>query len=244
MFLESITNYKYHLWYLPAYITVLFISPIIVKIMDDKDEELIRYLIIVFVIFGSLSNTISVAIRGFDNLNFLNNYIGFFSTFMTENHIGYFVLGRWLINYKVNEKSKKIIWLMGGISTICLYYLTTFYSGLHGCGDDRWLSTLNIFVLMQAMALFIFFLDFKVPDVLNKLIRLIAPTTFVIYLVHVFFLDWSYRLGVFNGTKICGIEVNCIVGIPLRVMIIYLLSYVVSFIWMNVKRNIIYRKIV
>lgn len=240
-FFEGIVNYKYHLWYIPQYVFTLTIAPLIVKIMDlDKDKSLTKYMLIIWLIFGIGTNTLCIAIKGIEQFDLLNKYLHliFAFVFFSGNHIGYFILGRYLIKLKLSNDRKNILYLSGILATILLYFLTVLYSHRSEIGDDRWLSTLNIFVVIQAAALFILFNNMTVNKKWISIIKTLKPYTFGIYLIHVFFLDWCYRLNMFTDNRIIKWRMNIIWSIPVRVLLIYIISATNIIIIMFLKNNI------
>lgn len=135
--LNAILNYKYHLWYIPAYIFILIVAPIIVKIMEE--EVYGKYMLAIWVIFSISLGTLQTAISGFDEYSLFNQYLGFISSFsfLTGNHVGYFILGRYLIGYELTNQKRKILYVLGALSTFALYRLTDIYSSMIGYGDER-----------------------------------------------------------------------------------------------------------
>lgn len=62
------------------------------------------------------------------------------------------------------------------------------------------------------------------------------------YLIHVFFIDWAaVRLAIFSGDEIMGIKVPIIINIPLRILIVWGISYFVVYIYQKIKQLIIER---
>lgn len=231
--LERILNYKYHLWYLPAFVYVLSIAPLIVKIMDsDENGQLTRYMLALWIIFGICMNTISIGTEGwgvFSRINRLSNFISSFAFLSKNNHVGYFILGRYMIKAKTTKKQRNTIYLLGILSTVALYGLTVVYSYYDGKGDNRWMSTLNIFVLLQAIGLFEFFKNLNLDDKLSMTTGKLKEYTFGIYLVHVLFLEWADKLNIFCENEIMGFGIATILVTPLRVVVIWLMS--LFFVW-------------
>lgn len=229
--LNGILNYKYHLWYLPEYIFVLSIAPILVKAIDEDKGKLTEYLLGIWILFGILINTILTATSGFEICELFNRYLNFLSSlvFLSKNHVGYFILGRYLSQKGTTKKIRNVLYTLGVIATIALYILTDRYSHYLGYADNRWLSTLNIFVLFQASSMFIFFWNFKISDKWTWIATFLSKYTFGIYLIHVFFLDWSYNLNIFTENGIWKYEINPLLNTPLRVILIYGVSFICTF---------------
>lgn len=230
-FFEAMINYKYHLWYLPAYIYVLLFSPIIILVMKMGNENLNKYIVYLFIVFGLLINTISTAIDGFENYAVLKQYISVLTCFMSGNHLGYFVLGRYLINKNIPQSIKRVLGLMSLLSSVLLYCLTIAYSNISGAPDIRWMNSLNVFTAVQAVTWFVCFKDLKIQSAHNILVRCILG----VYLTHVFFLDWFTRLNIFTYTGLGNTHINILISIPLKIFVIFLCS----FIWIYIYKYII-----
>ncbi len=230
--INGILNYKYHLWYLPAYVYVLSIAPILVKIIDRDNGRLTEYLLGIWIVFGIIANSLITAVEGFENYDLYRKYIKFFSSlvFLSGNHIGYFILGRYLSKKNYIKKARYGFYTLGLLSTAALYFLTDWYSHYSGLGDNRWNNTLNIFVLLQAISLFILFSNITVTGKHARLASRLSKYTFGIYLIHVLFLDWGFRLKFFTESGIGNLEINPILNIPLQVILIYLMSLACTFI--------------
>lgn len=230
--INGILNYKYHLWYLPQYIFVLSIAPILVRVIDEDKGKLTEYLLGIWILFGIVINTILTATSGFEVCELFNRYLNFFSSlvFLSGNHVGYFILGRYLSKKSTTNKIRNILYALGVIATIALYILTDRYSHYLGYGDNRWLSTLNIFVLIQASSIFVFFWNTKISGQWTWIVTYLSRYTFGIYLVHVLFLDWGYNLNIFTENGIWKYEINPLLNTPLRVILIYGVSFIYTFV--------------
>ena len=204
----------------------------LVKVIDEDKGKLTEYLIGIWLLFGILTNTLLTALSGFEQFDLWSQYISFCSSFafLSGNHVGYFILGRYLAKKSISKEMKEVLYVLGLLATIALYVLTDWYSHYSGYGDNRWLSTLNIFVVLQATALFIFFCNIKITGrYCSGIVSYLNKYTFGIYLIHVLFLDWSYRLKIFTENGIGTYEINPILNTPLRVVLIYGVSFICVF---------------
>ena len=225
-------NYKYHLWYLPAYIYVISIAPILVKIIDNDNGRLTEYLLGIWIVFGIIANSLLAATEGFANYELFGKYISFCSSlvFLSGNQIGYFILGRYLSKKHYLKKTRTGFYVLGAFATAALYFLTDRYSHYFGHRYTGWFSTLNIFVLLQAISLFILFSNITVTGKLARLASRLSKYTFGIYLIHVLFLDWGGNLKILTDSGIGNLEINPILNIPLQVILVYLMSLACVFI--------------
>lgn len=239
--LEGVLNYKYHLWYLPAYIFVLSAAPVLVKAIDSNEENaMYKYLLGLWMFFGIGLNTVITAMNGLDSWRLFNRYCQFISSFafMTGNHMGYFVLGRFLIKKEFTDSEKRVIYALGVLSTVALYTLTVWYSYHLGRCDERWMGTMNLFIFLQATAVFEFFKNMSVDSKYANAIGEVSTYTFGIYLVHVLFLDWARVKGVFQGCKIMGLSIHPALLIPIEAVIVWLTSFFAVWVIRKIYKSI------
>lgn len=230
--LDGILNYKYHLWYLPAYIFVLSIAPIMVKIIDEDSGRLTEYLLGIWIIFGIIPNSITTATSDFEKFEMVNKLLSFCSSlvFLSGNYVGYFILGRYLSKKQYLKKTRIRIYALGLFSTAALYFLTDRYSHYSGHIDSRWFGLFNIFILLQAVSLFILFSSITITGKHAHLASRLSKYTFGIYLIHVFFLDWCTHLKFFTDSGIWIFKISTVLNIPIQVILVYLMSLVCVFI--------------
>ena len=229
--LKGVAGYKYHLWYLPAYIFVLSIAPILVKVIDNDNGRLTEYMLGIWFVFAILTDTCVTAVNGFGKLEPIGKLAAFCSSlvFLTGNHVGYFILGRYLSKKQYLKKTRIGIYALGLLSTAALYFLTDWYSRYAGKGDTRWFGSFNIFVLLQAAAVFVLFNSITVTGKRARTVSRIGKCTFGIYLFHVLFLDWGGDLNILTDSGIGGLKINPVVNIPLQVLLVFLASFVIVF---------------
>ena len=230
--LNGILDYKYHLWYLPAYIYVLSIAPILVKIIDNDNGRLTEYLLGIWIVFVIIANSLLTAVKGFVNYELFSKYISFCSSliFLSGNNIGYFILGRYLSRKHYLKITQYGIYALGLFSTAALYFLSDRYSHYSGYGDTRWFSRFTIFVLLQATSLFILFCSITITGKHARLASRLSKYSFGIYLIHVLFLDWCNNLKIFTDSGIGNFEISPILNIPIQIVLVYLMSLACVFI--------------
>ncbi len=229
--LKGVANYKYHLWYLPAYIYVISIAPVLVKAIDHDNSRLTEYLLGLWIVFVIAANTVTAAVEGFEKFEMIGKLVKFCSSlvFLYGNQIGFFVLGRYLAKKQYPKKTRIVIYVLGLLSTAAMFFLTEWYSRYFGQGDTRWFE-FNIFELMQAISLFVFFNNITVAGKFARPVTRIGKCTFGIYLIHVLFLDWGGDLKFLTESGIGGLEINPFLNIPLQVILLFLVSFVIVFV--------------
>ncbi len=238
--INGIIKYKYHLWFLPSYILVLSVAPIIIRALDSEDKnEVFKYALIVWFILCIIIHSVRICVDAFEKYAIIHQFLGLIEqlTFFAGNHIGYFVLGRYLMQVKLSKKAGITAYFAGAISTIALFVLTIVYSRIKGSIDERWFSTLNVFVVLQAVGCFLFIKNRSghcwrfIQSICEKIRKMV----FGVYLTHVFFLEWFYKLGIFRDNCIGKIKITPLIGIPIRVMIIFCCSFCIGLLFNKMK---------
>ena len=178
------TPTKLHLWYLYAYLGILIMLPFLQKMFRDLDKKYEILFVVIWFIF-------LVAYRVLDRLNMDIGYrlpiIG--STY----YVGYFVLGHLICKYLKEIKIKRT-WLYvirygSLLTTILLMCYGSFSRNKH---YDWYWQYRALFIALQSIAMFILIASAtpKKRKVFGRdLIADIARLSFMIYLIHPFFLD-------------------------------------------------------
>lgn len=229
--LHASTEYTDHLWYLPAYRNVLILSPFVLRIIehDDSRQKKLKWMIFVFAVLNSLYATFRIAFR--DSSNALVQAVfenhNEVLLFITRLHLGYWLLGRFLIDKKFGKRTQTAFCFLFLLSTASLILLTVKASVHTGHGDMRWQETQNIVVMCSAISLFIIAKFWQIPDRLKGIVRYLSKQTFGIYLTHVFFINTFQNAGIFGLDEIFHIKVNAFISIPLRALLVFLSSLLV-----------------
>ncbi len=198
---EQLGNYKalgarfisgpFHLWFLKMLIGLYIIIPVLRPVVIKRRNEiyfLCLSLVTVFIVptllkvIGWFSADLAyVLTNGFKKLE-LNIAIGY---------SGYFVLGHYLYNYKINSLTRKTIYCLGFFSFICVVCFTHFTSHYIHSPYSYFYSNLNPFTLLEAAAVYVWVLSsFKqVSNTAHRYIIQLSNCSFGIYLVHPLVLD-------------------------------------------------------
>jgi len=221
--LETLTDYKYHLWYLLSYIILLALVPILKLICKKENKSQVKYLLIIFLIctcsidflkhIVTLINSSHIILKGIkylftliDLINFgkLNNlpvlFISgwYFSTFDFENKRKHILILKWFIGIGVPI-----------LSIISEYNLISNYFFL-----PNYLLTICIFLTFRYS---------KIANKPNKLLDFVGKHTLGIYLIHVLIIDLIVKY----ANVILADYYNSllfILIIPMFILITYLLS--------------------
>ncbi len=178
------TPTKLHLWYLYAYLGILIILPFLQKMFKDLDKKFeIGFVVIWFVLL--------IAYRVCYRLDMSIAYpiplVG------EPYYIGYFVLGHLINKYKDQMKIKQIwLYLLRYFSLAMTVMFMCYGSFTRNKHYDWYWQYKALFIALAAIAMFTYVLKRKPQKRLlfgQDVIAWIARCSFMIYLIHPFFLD-------------------------------------------------------
>lgn len=212
----------FHLWYLPMFIGLLIITPIIKEVINGENEKrMTQYMIFLFIIFQILPNTILNS--GVADFNAAKAILDKFQIQLICSYIGYFVLGYYLYNYKLSEKIEKFLYVLGPISAMAGIALCNYFSVKQGKCNTHFYNTFSVFTFLFTISLFIFFKNkvskIKVSQKAEKIICHLGSCTLGIYLIHALFRD------IFKKNHIDAMMINPILSVPLISILIFIVSY-------------------
>ncbi len=184
-----------HLWFMYALIPLYLLSPLLKKLVDALSRDLVRYLLLLWVIFASFLPTLTAllpapyqslfAINPSYNLNFLNGYLG------------YFILGYYLFK---NEKhySKKLLAGIILLDTVIISLGTWLKTSQIGQYSEIFKSYTRIFTLILSVAIFLFVKELLRDRALSPrwsgIVNVLSAASFGIYLVHNLLVDLISRI--------------------------------------------------
>ncbi|MDD7794103.1 acyltransferase [Clostridium sp. 'White wine YQ'] len=211
---------SYHMWYLYMLLGLYLSLPIIKIFINSASKNNIEYFMgICFVVSGILP--LITKFLGID-VNLKVTIFGW--------EVGYFVLGYYLNNYRLNKVIENGIYLTGFLSIfITIFGTAQLYKS--GSLDEFFLSSGSITCILMSMAIFLLAKNF-----LNKkddIIEILSSNTFGIYLIHPFFLT-IIRMNVL-GIDLSNITGNAIIDIPIVVFLAFMGSCLLSIIFRKIK---------
>ena len=230
--ISSITNFKFHLWFLKVMIYIYLFIPLIKLISDQKDQKLLKYLLFIFLIFGILLYNISYLPIPQSIIN-LSNSFRIYSDFW---YIGYFILGYYLFITEFSKKKRIIIYILGIVSFVTCFGIQNILYIINGNKTEILYGYFSITTFFTSVALFVFIKQkFKNKDYKEINLRSIWSKTYGIYLIHIMVMDVFSKLGfdIFSF--------NYIISIPILTISVFIASYIIISI---IKKIPILRKIV
>jgi surface polysaccharide O-acyltransferase-like enzyme len=175
-----------HFWFMYALIPLYILSPIIKQIADNADRRIMRYMLCVWVLAA-----IVYEIRFFlppETAELLN--ISFIDKInIVDGYLGYFILGYYLCNKKINIRASVLIVvfvLMIGV----IAYGTAYYTILNGSYNEHFKSYCDIAVMILSADIFLLCKKIKkMPRILRIVLRYLSNVSFGVYLVHNIFIS-------------------------------------------------------
>lgn len=199
------------LWFMYAIIALYIALPFIKILVDGMDQHLEK----VFVILWMLLN---------GGLYILKLYVKLDIDYLVPiisgtYYLGYFVVGYLLYKYKdkINFKKNNMLWIMILISSLLFTIGLTYAKSINrDMYYDNFFAYRSIFIMLSAITSFIL-IYFNIPDQKNKLISLVSPYSFGVYLVHGILLN--ILMDIFPYQSVISF-----IGIPICVIILAVLS--------------------
>ena len=224
------TPTKLHLWYLYAYLGIMLMIPFLQSMMKNLEKKYEILFVVIWFVF-------IIAYRVLDRLNMDIGYplpiIG--STY----YVGYFVIGYLICKYLKDLKIKRI-WLhvirYGSLLiTILLMCYGSFSRNKH---YDWYWQYRALFIALQSIAMFILIASAvpKKRTIFGRdFIKDIATLSFMIYLIHPFFLD-------IIKTELDYEKYSPYVAIPLGTLMTFVCAYLAAAVIAFVKGKFKKRK--
>lgn len=182
-FIECAINGYYHLWFLKNLTWAYLFIPIYKAVIEYKDGVYVKYVIVLFLVFGIIKYNIQNVLPIFEN-DTLTQLFNKFTLYAYSDTTLYLFLGYYLGNLKVNASSFKLffVYLLVSIIGIALESLSLIYLGeVKGVIFDNF----GILIFLQSIFIFLAFKNLKV----NYNLSSISNLTLGIYLFHPIVLE-------------------------------------------------------
>ena len=210
-----------HFWFLNVMIGIYLTLPVLKCIAAQ--EKAFNYLVVLAVITTFVFPSIfsHIALFNESRMQVLKDYYEGFGL-PSLNFITFFILGHWLFSHTISNRIRKAIYLLAALSIVASIIGTRWLSYQVGLCYGFFYGELHPFVLIQGVAVFVFFKDnFKnlSPQWSRIMVRL-SNYSFGIYLVH--------PLLMYLCTNLLGFSLSAFWAvwfIPVYSVFIFVLSY-------------------
>lgn len=182
-FIECVINSYYHLWFLKNLAWAYLFIPIYKSVIEYKDGYYVKYVIILFFIFGIFKYNIQNILPIFGNDN-LSKLFDKFTLYGYSDTTLYLFLGYYLGNLKVNTSSFLLffIYFIISIIGIALESISLIHLGeVKGIIFDNF----GILIFLQSILIFLAFKNLNI----NKNLNTISNLALGVYLFHPIFLE-------------------------------------------------------
>lgn len=227
VFLATVAASKYHLWFLPAMMGIYFILPILYSLSRYDSGKYLAYGCAVFFVFSVLFGTLRlggeyIPFNSLPVLSLINEI-----SYELIGYSGYFLLGYYLSTKDYKKIKYRYLLLLLFITIITSTIIGRMHAEQQGAPTGLLYGYLTLPVFLEAVLLFVIFskLDYTPSGRLQKVIKTVSKSTFVIYLIHVFFLE-HIRIW-FDITQL---SFNAWLSVPIFSLWVFFLSLIVGVI--------------
>ena len=217
----------HHLWYLYMIIGLYMLAPLYRIFSRFASKKDFVYLLLVFVVFGSILPMIKSVLAFFHYESSI-----YFSVEQAATWTGYFFAGYFFSKYEISRKSKYAIYVAGLLSPIFTVLGTACFSAKNNAVTGIFCGAFSPTTVFQSFALFLLVKsigrggDFASTKICAKrIVGMFGRTTFGIYLIHAFVL----RLCIYVG--LTSRFVNPAFAIPLVSALIFIVSFALIFLF-------------
>ena len=224
LFISTVLTSKYHLWYLPALISIYFILPILRTVKDIKNGKYLNYILLFFFLFDILLNSISLLSFSQGISTLLNKF-----DFALGSYCGYFILGY------VISKNSSLIKIRSRYLLVLLVFVVSItaignylISANKGTASAILYDSFFISTFIEACIIFIIFQRISTKKIShklgNRLVKVSRYTLFV-YLFHPFVLEHLDRYLGLNT-----FSMNALISVPIISIIVFLICVLFAFL--------------
>lgn len=209
----------YHLWFVYMMMGLYLITPVLRKFIAGAARRDIEYLLLLYFIF-----TLIVPLFGnAPHLQVVSGVVHRLDLKLLGGYMGYFVAGYYLRVFDFQEKTKKMIYILGGLGLVVTIGMTWADSMAWDAPNEKWYLYLTPNVALMAFALFLFFKDHchgqRIGPKGTALCSRVARRSFGVYLVHAFFNNRLVALG------LDAVTFSPLLAVPLATILVFAASY-------------------
>lgn len=212
-----------HMWYLPALIGILMISPILRLITEKEDSDLLKYTIVLCFGFGIIRKTL--LLFEIPHKELVSSVINSIIPELTSGWIGCFLAGFYINRRGLSRKEEYGLYFMGMLSIFAGILLNLRSSLQTGTAVDSFCSNLTLFPTMYALAVFVFFMKHKWnAEKIQKTVLKVSRCTLGIYILHPCWID------VFEKMDITAVSYSPWIMVPVLGLVVFAASWICTFI--------------
>lgn len=188
-----------HLWYLGMIAGIYALAPVVKEWTDKSDKKSVEYFILVFFLFCILTNTA----KDFLQSSLVNKFIDTINLFSVAGYMGYFVLGYYLVKYKIPDKLKVLLIVLLPLDVCINLFVSVWMSRkeqTYSCGIY---NSFGLFTFLICVGVFLAFSElFKNRQIGEKTRRLVGNLSkdmLGVYVVHLMILNFLADKGMMEA---------------------------------------------
>lgn len=188
-----------HFWFVYALIGIYMVAPIIKVFTDNAQRRLVEYFLILWLLIQSVFDAVSqvpLIAPVFHNVDKMLIQV-------TTSYLGFFVLGRYLDEYEMSLRMRRLIYGFGALGVIVSIGLTMCLSIRLGAPDASCFGYFFPGIVLYSAAVFVFLKqwdgrrreDEKRP-ILQKMVNAASRYSLGVYGIHMLFVFLLWDMGV------------------------------------------------
>ena len=219
---------KNHQWFIYLIVGLYICIPIMKKIVED--QRITVYFLAVSLVLSFVIPFLLRILTDFGGATweawakaFTNAYNDMNIT-VVSGYAVYFVAGYYLNRTEISKPVRIVIYAMGVLGTIITIVLSFVISIEQGVPVDNYYEYLNLNILMQSVAVFVWF-AYNTPAAgrINAIAGRLSAYSFGVYLVHIMVLDVLKK-----QLALTTLSFNPILAVPVLSAIVFVISCAIS----------------
>jgi len=212
-------NVEIHLWFLYVLIGIYLVVPILRVFISAASRRDLTYFLILWFLATSIIELVQ-RVGGIQTALVIPVVTGY---------IGYFVIGYFLAEVKLTNRSR-VMAIIGGVLGIAATYVGTNQFSAHaGPINDYFYSYFSPPVVLASLCGFMLLKELgQTLGSAGRLVRTISATAFGVYLIHIFVIE-LLRTGTL-GFRLYSWMAPSVYMIPLTALVVFVLSVALVFV--------------
>ena len=222
-FIGLVIQGPFHFWFLKMLLGLYILIPIIRKITSDRKTE--EYLLILAFLTAFVFPMYKILdIWNCELIWHFKYFIETVNIKMTLGFTGYFILGHYLYTYPIKKNIRTSVYILALISFFCVVMGTIHICNLLKCSNEILYENLNVFTLLESMAIFMFAKEHinKISLKHQNTITDLSNMSFGIYIVHVFIIKAA------DSNGINAYIFSPLLSIPIISLCVFIFSYLIT----------------
>lgn len=221
-FSSTVVNSHYHLWFIPVLLGLYILQPILRGVVRHEDGHVIKYYLILFLVFGICRETLILFVSNPILLTIINKIPMDMVTYP-----GYMIIGYYLANVSSRRYSSGLLVWTFILSVAICTVIGQIMASKSGVASDILYGNFSITSFVEAVSFFMLFKNMNVHprENIKKTIFTLSSSTFGIYLVHPLIISFLEKI--FSLTTV---SYNSFLAVPINTMLVVAIAFGTTFI--------------